>query len=153
MWRRLALPMAVVVAGGHMTKALAKFASWSVFLPHAVSDERSIRTAAAISSHALGKPEALLPLPAISVIGILVLVAGLGYAIRETRLAHEAGEPRLGREADSGGGRVPAALWRERQRATAVGKRAPGRFRHLLPPLSLAALFLILLLGWIFAPA
>jgi hypothetical protein len=117
-WRRLALPMAVVVAAGHMSKALAKFASWSVFLPQAVRDEQDIRTAAAISSHAVAKPEALWSLPAIGVASLLVILAGLYFAVREARLAHE-----------------------------------ETRCRHRLPPISLAGLFLVLVLGWIFAPA
>jgi len=32
-WRRLALPVAVVVSAGHMTKGLAKLTSWPPFLP------------------------------------------------------------------------------------------------------------------------
>ena len=39
-WRRLALPLAVVIASGHMAKGLAKFTSWVGFLPQAVMAPR-----------------------------------------------------------------------------------------------------------------
>ena len=90
-WRRIALPIAVVVSAGHLTKGLAKFTSWVVFLPQALGDPAGASTALAISAKALPEPHALLGLPSVAVVGAALVLAGLGLALREARLADPRG--------------------------------------------------------------
>jgi len=86
-WRRLALPLAVVVAAGHMAKALAKFTSWSGYLPFALQDPTGVKNAVAIADGTVAKPVSLLPISVVSAIGVLLLLTMLGFALRESRLA------------------------------------------------------------------
>ena len=88
-WRRLALPVAVIIAAGHMAKGLAKIASWGGYLPLALRNPDGRDSAAAITSGAVTKPAHLLPLPAVSIIGLVLLAAMIVYALRESRLADE----------------------------------------------------------------
>lgn len=95
-WRRMALPVAVVVAGGQMAKGLAKFVSWVGFVPYALGEPLGTNTAATITAKTLPQPNAMLPPVAVSVIGMALLVTALFFAIREARLAHPAaGHARL----------------------------------------------------------
>ncbi|MGM0488812.1 MAG: 4Fe-4S binding protein [Planctomycetota bacterium] len=86
-WRRLALPLAIVIAVGHMSKGLAKIVSWGGFLPLSAKDPVGIDTARAITAETLPPPGALLPMVAVSLIAVLMMLAGTGYALRELRLA------------------------------------------------------------------
>lgn len=88
MWRRLALPVAVAVAAGHMTKGLAKFVSWAGFLPVAMTDPVGTETIRAMSNRTMVQPILLLPLAVVAVLGIVLILGGLVFAIREARLAH-----------------------------------------------------------------
>lgn len=86
-WTRLALPLAVVVSAGHMTKGLAKIASWAPFLAQSLRDPGGAATAAAISARTLAAPAPWMPLAWVSVVGLaLVGMAGV-FAVREYRLA------------------------------------------------------------------
>ena len=58
-WRRLALPIAVVVAAGHVAKGLAKATSWGGFLPGALRDPAGTNTAHAISAGSRPQPAPL----------------------------------------------------------------------------------------------
>lgn len=89
-WRRLALPLAVVIAAGHMTKGLAKAVSWGGYLPMALSEPTGQDNAAAITQGALSKPAVLMALPVVSVVGLALLSAMLYYAFRESRMADAA---------------------------------------------------------------
>ncbi len=85
-WRRLAMPMAIILAAGHMSKGLAKFVSWGGYLPGALREPTGTETALAIASGASSKPTTLMPLALVSVIA-LTLLAIMGYfALRESRL-------------------------------------------------------------------
>ena len=95
-WRRLALPVAIVVSAGHMTKGLAKFASWAPFLPHAVRDPDGTSTVLAMTAKALAVPHALLTLPSVAAVGAILVLTGLGLAVRESRLADPLGAPDRG---------------------------------------------------------
>jgi ferredoxin len=96
-WRRLALPTAVVVAGGHMAKGLEKFTSWAGFLPYAWSEPAGVQTALQMNAKALPQPAPWLSLPALSVLSMLVLALGMALALREARLADpENGPKRFG---------------------------------------------------------
>lgn len=57
--RTYALPLAVVVAAGHMAKALAKFNTWAPFLPGAIDKPDGIETMRAIMTGAAAAPVAL----------------------------------------------------------------------------------------------
>lgn len=98
LWQRLALPVAVVVAAGHMSKALAKFVSWIPFLPGAWRDPAGVETARAITQKAVPAPVAWVPLSVVTGIGLVLLVAALVVAIREYRLARR-GQAGAGRGA------------------------------------------------------
>lgn len=116
-WRRLALPVAVVVAAGHMTKGLAKFVSWAGFLPVAMTDPLGTETIRAMSSRTMVQPVWLLPAPVVAVLGIVLILGGLMFAIREARLAHP--------------------------------NRAP-HVSYLIPKISLALAFVLVVAGWAF---
>jgi hypothetical protein len=61
LWRQIALPMAVVIAAGHMSKGLAKFVPWAPFLPGAFDDAVGLDTANLISAKALQPPAVAWP--------------------------------------------------------------------------------------------
>jgi hypothetical protein len=89
-WRRLALPLAVIVAAGHMSKGLAKFTTWAGFLPRALARPDGASTAGAISAKALAAPGALLPMWAVAATGFCLVALGFIIAAREARLAGSA---------------------------------------------------------------
>jgi len=86
-WRRLALPIAVVVAAGHMAKALAKFTSWGSHLP---SDPMGGSGAAAIAAGTADKPTSMLSVAVVSAIGVVLVAWSIRIALRESRLADPA---------------------------------------------------------------
>jgi hypothetical protein len=90
-WRRLALPMAIVVAAGHMAKGLEKFTSWIGFLPGALREPTGVNTALQMNAKAMTQPAAWLSLPALSVVTMLLITVALWLGIREARLADPAG--------------------------------------------------------------
>ncbi|GAB6167490.1 hypothetical protein JCM19992_34900 [Thermostilla marina] len=85
-WRRLALPMALVVAAGHMSKGLAKFTSWGVYLPMALREPGGKNSALAITAGDLAKPAAMLPMTVVSIAGLVLIAIGCLFAVRESRL-------------------------------------------------------------------
>jgi len=87
-FRVMALPMAVVVAAGHLSKGLAKFVSWLPFLPDALRDPAGGATAQAITAKTLATPAALLASTTVSAICLALIVAAFFFAVREHRLAH-----------------------------------------------------------------
>ena len=89
-WRRLALPLAVVISAGHMAKGLAKFASWGGYLPMALADPAGVERALAITRGTITKPASLLPLAVISPIAVALIVVMACFAIRESRLSDRA---------------------------------------------------------------
>ncbi len=89
-WRSLALPMAVILAGGHMAKGLAKFVEWVGYLPLAFEDQSGIRAASALGLGVLSPPAPLLPKVLVSNVSLVLLAAMAYYALRESKLAHPA---------------------------------------------------------------
>jgi hypothetical protein len=85
--RRMAPPMALIVAAGHMSKGVAKFVSWGPFLPGALEDTTGIATAQAITAQALATPAPLVGLSAVSWMGLMLVAAALAFAIREYQRA------------------------------------------------------------------
>jgi hypothetical protein len=94
-WRRMALPMGIVIAAGHMSKALAKFTSWVGFLPGALRDPNGVTTATAMAAKAIPQPAAVLSLACVAAIGVSLTAAALYLAVREYRIVD--GSPRLAR--------------------------------------------------------
>ncbi|NOX55838.1 MAG: 4Fe-4S binding protein [Planctomycetes bacterium] len=86
-WRRLALPLAVVVSAGHMAKGLAKVTSWGGYLPLAWNEPGGVEHARAIASGSLSAPPHLLPMIAVSMASCGLVVIMGGFALRESRLA------------------------------------------------------------------
>jgi hypothetical protein len=90
-WRKLALPLAVIISAGHMSKALAKFTSWVGFLPLALRDPFGVNTATAIASKSFSSPTPWLSLHTVSILGLLLITIGIIFSIREARLANPNG--------------------------------------------------------------
>jgi polyferredoxin len=87
-WRRLALPLVVVIAAGHMAKGLAKFTSWINYLPGALRDPVGSETASKLSDGSLEQPGVLLAMPWVSAICVVLIVVATLFALREARLAN-----------------------------------------------------------------
>jgi len=94
-WRRLALPLVVVVAAGHMAKGVAKFTSWGGYLPGALRDPLGADTAARLSDGSMPLPVVLLAMPWVSAIAVILIVGATFFALREARLANPARAGRL----------------------------------------------------------
>lgn len=86
-WRRLALPLVVIVSGGHLAKGLAKVSSWAGFLPQAISDPSGATPAKALAAQSMSSPSPLLPMPLTACLGLAILITAVFLAIREGRLA------------------------------------------------------------------
>ena len=89
-WRRLALPLAVIVAAGHIAKCLEKFTSWAGFLPGALLEPTGVQTVMKMTAKTLPQPAAWLSLPALSAVSMLLLATAVFLAAREARLADPA---------------------------------------------------------------
>jgi hypothetical protein len=88
-WRRLALPLAVVIAAGHMAKGLAKVSSWGGYLPLALREPTGTEHALAITAD-LSKPGSLLSMAAVSVVSLILMLVLAYFALRESRIADPA---------------------------------------------------------------
>jgi hypothetical protein len=86
-WRRLAIPLVVIIAAGHMAKGLAKIVSWGGFMPFALKDPTGTVTASAITSETLAQPSKLLPMSVVSGLSVLLLVVMTYFAFRESHIA------------------------------------------------------------------
>lgn len=86
-WRRLALPLAVVLAAGHMAKGLAKSAQWIGYLPLTYGDPSGVQTAQAIAAETMAKPGPLLTKAAVSTACLVLLAVMAYFALRESNLA------------------------------------------------------------------
>lgn len=90
--RRLALPMAVVIAAGHMSKGVAKFVSWAPFLPSALREPDGLATVQAITTKSMTAPAAWLGHSTVAAVSLVLVALAVPVAIREYRLARR-GEP------------------------------------------------------------
>ena len=90
-WRRLAMPMAVVVAAGHMAKGLEKFTSWAGYLPLAIAEPDGVQTALGITAKSVAPPAPWLSAGALSLVACLLIGASIPLAMREARLADPGG--------------------------------------------------------------
>ncbi len=89
-WRRLALPMMVILAAGHMAKGLAKSAQWAGYFPWAWDDSSGVTAARAIVAGEMDKPGPLLPKAVISTVCLILLLVMAYFALRESKLAEPA---------------------------------------------------------------
>jgi hypothetical protein len=96
-WRRMALPVAVVAAAGHMAKGLAKFVSWAQFLPGAIGDPSGADTAAAIAGKSMLAPAPIMGFGIVAALSLALMLVACIYAIREARLAQDDGPMRASR--------------------------------------------------------
>ena len=87
LWRRMALPIVVILSAGHMSKGLAKVASWAGYLPHALNEPSGAETGYRMTSGTIPLPDDLLGKPIISVIGLGMILIAFALAIREFHLA------------------------------------------------------------------
>jgi len=88
-WRRLALPLAVVIAFGHLCKGLAKLVSWIGFLPLAATDPVGVDTARAITAKTLPQPASMLPMIVVSLVAMILVLTAAYFALRELWLAQD----------------------------------------------------------------
>jgi hypothetical protein len=84
-WRRLALPLVIIISAGHLTKAVAKLNSWVGFLPGSLNDPSGQNGLLSFNS-GLNVPLSFFSNQIVSVIGILLLIAALVYSIREEKI-------------------------------------------------------------------
>ena len=86
--RRMALPLAVIIAAGQMAKGLAKFVSWAGFLPAAWNEPDGVSTSLAMAARTMKQPAALVSIQAVSIAGMALVLVALYYSLRELRLAN-----------------------------------------------------------------
>ncbi len=89
-WRRLALPLAVVISAGHMAKGLAKVNSWGGYLPLALADPMGPDNAAGIHAGTIAQPEKFTDIHNVSIAAVGLIVAMCLFALRESRLSDPA---------------------------------------------------------------
>jgi hypothetical protein len=85
-WKKMAYPVSLLVAALHMTKAIEKLSTWSLYLPGAIEDPLGAATALGIANGLRSVPTALLSMPVVIFVGVLVLAVGIGLAVRESRM-------------------------------------------------------------------
>lgn len=83
--RTIALPMAVVVAAGHMAKAFVKGTSWVGFLPGALGDPTNHALSSSIAAGSIPKPSALVSTETAMIVGLALVALGMFLALRELR--------------------------------------------------------------------
>ena len=83
-WRSIALPVAIIISAGHMSKGLAKFVSWVGFLPYALKEPSGIQTAMNISQGIFPKPHELLSLPTVAFVASILIGLSVFLAVRVT---------------------------------------------------------------------
>jgi len=86
-WRRLALPMAMVAAAGHLAKGVEKMTSWAGFTPYAWVEPSGIATSTAMHAKTLAQPAAWMSAPAVAATALALIALGAAAAIREARRA------------------------------------------------------------------
>lgn len=87
-WRRLVLPLVLVISAGHMVKGIAKLVSWVGFLPYAIHDPYGFKAAHEFTTGILQIPSHLIDKYIVSIIGIAIILFGVYFAIREFRLRY-----------------------------------------------------------------
>lgn len=85
--RRLALPLAPLIAAGHMSKGLAKISSWGGYLPLALTEPSGVQHAKALTDGTLLAPQHLFSMLFVSIISLSLILAMAFLGVRESRLA------------------------------------------------------------------
>lgn len=83
----MALPLAIIISVGHMSKGLAKFVSWVGFLPYALKESGGTQTAMGITQGILPKPHEFLSLPTVACVASILVGLGVFFASRVTKTA------------------------------------------------------------------
>lgn len=89
-WKQMALPLVVVIAAGHMSKALAKLTSWGEFLPYTLHDPLGTTTVQTFTENPNLIPSPLLEMPTVAAIATLLIIIATFFAARESKLADPA---------------------------------------------------------------
>ena len=84
-WQKIALQMVIIIAAGHMIKAIAKLNSWLGYYQNSFEDPIGINTAMLYSSGSLN-PTFFISKFIVSIIGLILLSASFIYSLREERL-------------------------------------------------------------------
>ena len=84
-WRRIALPLVIIISAGHITKAVAKLNTWIGFLKGSFNDPSGINT---LKKFELGAkiPGAIFSNQIVSIIGLLLLSTALIFSFREEKI-------------------------------------------------------------------
>jgi polyferredoxin len=86
-WRRLALPLVVIISAGHLTKAIAKLNSWIGFLPGSIQDPTGQSSLQNINA-GIYHPSVVFSNQAVSIAGIILLTSAFLFSIREEKIIH-----------------------------------------------------------------
>ena len=81
-WRRLALPLVIIISTGHLTKAIAKLNSWLGFFPGSLNDSIQLQSG-------INLPQPFFANWIVSVIGAIIITVGLSYSIREEKIKNK----------------------------------------------------------------
>ncbi len=84
-WRKLALPLVIIISAGHLTKAVAKLNTWIGFLPGSIDDPYG-KTSAKLIAANINIPAVLFSNQIVSIIGVLLLFSAFIYSIREEKI-------------------------------------------------------------------
>ena len=83
-WRRLALPLVVIISAGHLTKAIAKLNAWIGFLPNSFTNATNGNTNAATAG--INVTPFLISNQFVSIIGLTLLTIALIYSLRVEKI-------------------------------------------------------------------
>lgn len=83
-WRRLALPLVVIISAGHLTKAIAKLNAWIGFLPNSFTNATNGNTNAATAG--INVTPFLISNKFVSIIGLTLLTIALIYSLRVEKI-------------------------------------------------------------------
>jgi len=84
-WRRLALPLVIIISVGHLTKAVAKLNTWIGYVPNSIPNLKAENNSILLAGNN-NQITALFSTATVSIIGILLLTIALSYSIRETKI-------------------------------------------------------------------
>lgn len=93
-WRRLALPLVIIISAGHLTKAVAKLNTWISFLPGSIKDPSCQSSLKSITA-GVDVPGVLLSNQIVSIIGLLLLSIAFIYSMREEKIINNNSFTRL----------------------------------------------------------
>ncbi|MBS3946321.1 MAG: hypothetical protein KGZ42_12530 [Melioribacter sp.] len=93
-WRKLALPLVIIISAGHLTKAVAKLNAWINFLPGSINDPSGLSSLKYIAD-GIGVPGLMVSNQIVSIIGLFLLSTGFIYLMREEKIINKNSFTRL----------------------------------------------------------